>query len=716
MNQRFGTPRPAAPAEGVGTVVLVAGGSFQRLVEYPEVAAADVVLYLDVDSEVKGVKPAGQDVVTLTLAAGETLGTLTAKQPCDASLRMFLDQRPAVNLGVGLCQLRAVGALVARQLRADVGFHDLLVKAVFERLLQKHNGCLEHVEVVVAASTAGGTGGAIGLDVARVVAELLLEYSNATVHVHELHLGSLTYSGLGDRIHLNSAATVGEDLDYVLAPSAERHLKEVRSTVLVEAPMLGPNKAERDAFVLQLMQALRAREVQTLLLRSAPNEALDSPFGCVRLVRAGFGQALPDRDIAPEVARVYQEALTELSAVLPQAGVGDQLMVKLQEEAVPDVVSVEELSERAQRAQGVEPPGFWEQCVKQPQRLSFECVYTSVPGQMRTNVRSLLVSSPRTRQEFTLKLSVLKALEVALGRELEERVRPLAEAYQQFEKAQTRLRQVLRGLFPRRSWEQVLSRLRDPTATLVEFQYAVREVRTQGEHVARLQLAHDALRAVAAAVAAELGAEQKRLGRAIELLQAVGVGSSRSPLVHVAPLDQVLFALLEEAGQPHEEVSERLLRLLGSSVACVTLAGLAAIVGAELRPASVAWQLAQGQCITRAPCWGGKRFLGVTKRILVIPPMAVREVNELRELVAQWDPELLLVAADTARGGVNIVLLEIGSPRCAEDILVPFYRKYLEKALAEPGLYLTNGTDLRRWMEPTSRGEKAKKGGPPCAP
>src|ERR1035438_3423373 len=92
--------------EGYASIGLVFGGSFQQVAQYSEVTATDLVFLFDVQSEVARVTPrVSSNVVALSLATGETLGTLTQKN-CPDGLMRFFKERPGVNLDDGFAAMR----------------------------------------------------------------------------------------------------------------------------------------------------------------------------------------------------------------------------------------------------------------------------------------------------------------------------------------------------------------------------------------------------------------------------------------------------------------------------------------------------------------------------------------------------------------------------------------------------------------------------------
>jgi hypothetical protein len=681
----------------MASVCLLVGGTFQGITQYPAAAAADLVIYADVQSEVSSVgAQSSSDVLTLRLATGETLGTLT-KDRCSAGLKRFLEERSGVNLSVGLGQLRAVGALVAEQLVADPAFQEFMVKQVFERLLQLHHGCLEQIVLQVAWGMAGATGSGVGPEIAKAIAKVLLEFSNATVHVEALRVGSLSFSGLGDRVHANGAATLAEDMDYVLDP--QRHPREVRSMVLLENPMVGPQKTRRDTFILQLMQALRSRDVQTTLQRSSPNEALSSTFGNIRILRASFFQSLSDRRMAAEVARAYELDLDDVLRAGLQAGVGEEIGVKLAVDSMPHLQSVQQLADQIRRAKGVLPPNMLTDCLQSPVRYVCERILVSVPGEMQVNLRNLLTTSSASRSQLAEKLSVLKALHFHLQRHLQERAGPLAKAKKLSEMAGAQVKGMLTCFFPETWFDRLLAFFNNPQSMLVQFQNLVRTARQRLQEVARLQTEFNALQEASSQVSAELTAEQKRLRQTVELLRAVAGVAPAASLVRVGQLDQILVPLMELAAKDQEEVSEAVFRLLASCVKQITMSGLAAVVGArETRAFQVAMALSQAKAATKGPAWGGKRHLGAMQRILVLPPMSPEDAEALRHLVGEFNGELILAFADAAQASVNAVLLEVYCPRHSEEIFTPFHVQHLRKACEEPDLFFTNGSDGKRWL------------------
>jgi hypothetical protein len=121
--------------------------------------------------------------------------------------------------------------------------------------------------------------------------------------------------------------------------------------------------------------------------------------------------------------------------------------------------------------------------------------------------------------------------------------------------------------------------------------------------------------------------------------------------------------------------------------------------------ATIAAQLVHGKPPTRGPAWGGKRRLTTDMTLVVLPPTDPALVEELRQHLATLDPQMLLVASDTAEGGVNVVRLDIHKPRRDAEIFPPFYSTNLAEAQAGGRLYFTRDVpagQLAAWAKPAA--------------
>ena len=590
-------------------VVVICGGTFLSLGRYLSSAGADIVACFDVPDELDAAD-LRKDVVTVRLAEGETLGTLVA-EGCSPEFRTFYLRRPGVNLGNGLGQLRKVGQLVIAKLLKDPRFRRLLNEEIFTPLLVKHNGQLDQVEIVVCSSAAGGTGGPIGPAVARELAQLFEDNTEAVIQINLLRVGSLSYVGLGERIHQNVGAGLAEDVTYVL--SGKRHPREVRILTALELPMVGNQKDERDQFVVQLVQALQADDTQEIMKRLAPNRALDTPLGTARILQPAWWQPLSDRSIAAEVAQHFLPQFERMSRIGPQQGVVESVHLKLIEDKNTAATSLEELVSRARTAGGVQPEGFMEACLATGASYVSATVHVKIHQRSSQNLsqtlRVVFSAPPTSVKEHSAKLATMKAARASIHHEVTLRRGRIAPLDRRQRQNLAELRQVFRRLFPKNLLDKFLAKLSNPNAVMVRFKNAVTEIRRDGDELARLKVELAALESVCAQLDDELQAEQRRLERAVHVLNVIrtrqrGAGPER--LVDVGSLDSVLAELLE-AVRSHDGDSDNLLRLFGSCARGVTLSGLAQITGAaQPRAVDVAERLTRGKPTVEAPVGGAR--------------------------------------------------------------------------------------------------------------
>jgi hypothetical protein len=677
---------------GVARLLLIVGGTFQKLARIVAAAGADLVLYLDVPNEVEATRPR-EGVISITLACGETLGTL-ASAGCPGDLKDFFANRPGVNLSLGLGQLRAVGDLAVRKRLADPAFERFLVEEVFDRLFVKHNGSIEQAILTVASSDAGGTGGPAGLPVASALAQILLERTDAAVHVQVLRVGSLSYFGLGDRVHTNAAATLAEDVSYVL--SARRHPREVRSLLLCELPMVGAHKDQRDDYVVQLCQALRASEVLTDLNRSAPNNAFDTPFGAISVLRPSWWRGIEDRQIAAEVAAYYLPRLDRIRRTGPFPGVlkGVQVVLKEGQKKAP---SVDDLlaTVRSCRAQ---PKDFFATCTQPSASCTGTVLATARNGtvvNVTTKLRLCFSTPCSTEAEFTTRIGTLRAMEAAVASEHQQRTARIGVLQRDRLATHVELKKALKLVYPRGPADWVRTALANPGAKVTAFRNAMNRVREVADELVQREAEAQALDDARRQLDAEIKRERERLQGVSSVLapfRPTEETPGQNHLVEVTDLDAVLNELLESnPGTDPEEV----LRLLGSCARRVTLAGLAEITQAkEARAESIARQLAHGAPATQAPVWGGRKPLARGDVITVLPPVEDEVKEDIRKILANLDGHMVLASSDTGQGGVNALRLEVFRPRSLEEIFTPFIRKNLTIAVEGGRVYFPNGVDF----------------------
>ena len=191
---------------GVARIVVLIGGTCAEMARWLKSLAADVVLWIDVQSELEKVK-AAPGVIRLVLAPGQTLDSLFEGVPESKYLekiREFLKSRPGVDLLMGLGQARFAGLRAAEMLVATPEFRAVL-QNIFSTVMIIHNGTIEKVEIEQFSSGCGGTGGPSGGPIVAELAKYYREHHRAVVHVRFNRAGSLSFEGLGDAVHDNNA-------------------------------------------------------------------------------------------------------------------------------------------------------------------------------------------------------------------------------------------------------------------------------------------------------------------------------------------------------------------------------------------------------------------------------------------------------------------------------------------------------------------------------
>jgi len=166
--------------------------------------------------------------------------------------------------------------------------------------------------------------------------------------------------------------------------------------------------------------------------------------------------------------------------------------------------------------------------------------------------------------------------------------------------------------------------------------------------------------------------------------------SAAMGLVEIVPLDEILPAMLEASW---ESSPDALVEVLAAGIRRVNLKGLAEITQApEPTAEAIAAALVTKAPPDEAPWWGGKVPLTKGRTLIILPPVTAEVEADIRDAIAAADVDTVVVSADTAEAGANVIRLEIREPKVAEEILTPFIRRALEKAKLEPGLHGLNGS------------------------
>ena len=689
----------SAPEDRV-SVGLVIGGSFQNLVRFTQAAGCDLVFYVDVPAEIDVVRP-GRDVVRITLASGQTIGTLTADK-CPEGLKKFLASRPGVSLAVGLGQMRAIGKLVVAALLADPTFERFITTQIFEPLFIKTNSRLEQVDVVVFASTAGGTGGPVAPALAKAIATVFLRRSDAIIHEQFFRVGSLTFVTLGDRVHTNAAATLAEDLHFVLELPRDPH--EVRSLILTEVPMVKANKAERDALTTQLVQAVRSRAVREILDRTSPNSALDTRLGTVRIINASWCEGLSAARVAQDVVRDYLprvEAIRDAAAT-PERLQGITPTPTFDQKA--EAKSAEEIVQLVKSSKGVRPENLVSLCLE-PDRdftggVTTVSLLHSDAFALGPDILHEFRKPAQSEASWQTKLATLRTLVEGFNGGIAARETAVAEVERQLESATRSVEKSLEAYYPKGVSQKFGSLLAAPKAKSSSLHNAVNKCRELVQQKTQLAAEAELLRGGATKLDEILKAEQHRAQGVIDLLRSFHhPGVSSGPRhTESAPLDDILGELIALSQQ--EGGREEALRLLGSCVQRVTLAGLVEITHApEMLPESVAQTLVLEKLPIEGPRWGGNWSKATGTPMLVLPPVTDSLEDAIRSHAHIHDGDTLVLSADTAQAGANILRLEVLEPRLLREVLTRFYSAALDEAKKTPEQHTAAGEGYLEWVD-----------------
>lgn len=689
--------------QGRVKIALLDGGAFQDAAQTPDVTGCHMVLYVDVPAEMEAVNPA-REVIRLTLADRQTIGTLT-KLRCSEALKKFLGLRPGVNVVVGLGQLRPIGKLAIEALLADPTFSHFMRSQILEELLVLTNANLQEVELISFSSGAGGTGGAIANLLMGAIFSELKNRSTAVIHLRNARVGPLTFVGVGqgagDRIPSNAAATLAEDLWLNLV--LPRHEREVRSLWLAELPMLKGDKAARARYAALLAQALSSRSVRARLDLVAPNRATQSEFGNITILNTNFWTALNARPIAEEAVRQYVpglEALLNLPARPGQSAAVRPVARFVASDATP---TVEDLMAEVRESHGIEPQDFANRVLAPTEKCISGTVTATLSASrvfdLGPDMLALLRTPVATRAEWQDKLEVLTTTQLALASALISRAPESRRLEQLFQKARQQLQRAMWLLFPKGLRARVASFLANPATKLKGLQNAIVKCRELSLQGLKLASEIDLLSEAKARVEEILATEHRRLESLLALLRPFQrvAGYDSQALVECVPLDDILprlVALAEQGKSGHD-----VLRLLETSVVRVTLAGLAAIVGArEPQPSSIAQRLLGTEAPVRSPRWGGETPRAGGMRMVVLPPTDPGVVEAIQAHAALVDGDTLVTTSDTAQGGCNVVELEVHFPRELQEILTRFLEAGLKDAAAAPEVHVAEDDASLPWL------------------
>lgn len=690
---------------GIARIVFLIGGTCAEMARYIRSLSADVVVWVDVLSELEKVK-AAPGVIRLVLANGQTLDTLFAALPDDAYLqriRKHLKSRPGVDLNTGLAQTRFAGRRAAELMVATPEFRAVL-QSIYEQVLVLHNGTIEKVEIELFSSGCGGTGGPAGGPILEEVARYYREHHRAVVHTRFNRAGSLSYTGLGQAISTNDAANVCADLAYTLLEP--RPLAEVRSLNFFELPMLVKDKLARDRYMATLVQALNCSAFRELRDVTAPNAAAHNQLGSISLIDAGWWHDLGAERVRLNVAARFGAELLRLLDTEPARNVLERIEVESKPLAPVSEATLTQLVERLHQSKRTEPAGLLDAVENITQPFGAVTVFAHWSAASRSTFedgwRERCQLPCRSVSEFRERLAFLRALARAVDTELVARSYKIASLQNNRRQTRNALDVLKDEYYPQSvtgratNWLFESSRRRDRARRFGTLGKASRDTKLA---IDKLEAESKALGRCAAELQKAIQENELRVRSVLRLLgneASLAHAAGDADLVEIADLDNVLEELLQLADAPEvddQSVSNTLLSCAKST----TLAGLKAITGAhEARVDAIAATLIK-EPPTVGPHWGGKRPMSVESTVFVLPPVA----NSLRcQLLAAFAPlvhhsdRYLLVFGDTAEAGFNVVRMHIRHPKTYGEIVTPQIADEFDKLSANPELYFEKEFDI----------------------
>lgn len=674
--------RPTTP-----TISIFEGGGAQALIEHLDCFPFETVIVVDAPAELaqRIADNKTEHVHVFKLAEGHT--ALTLSKGADEAIQQCLRDLPGIDLAQGLGQFRGVGTLAVNQLLADESFQFFLNEELPLKLLARY-GTLTHIRVVVKAGLAGGTGSDGGRLLGDAVHKVLLEKTDAVVTVELDLIGGITAAGLGRRVAKNAAAGIADAMAYLTAK--DHHERASRIGIFRELPAVGPDRAARDNFVLQLEQALASDEVKEVIDRRAPNQVLNGCFGNLWILRPDFYQALhPRLDIAADVARSFYAELRPLLKVRSNRCVDCLEYVENRH-----ILSQEPIDDLVARAFGSDPDEICETAKEAASEVTFQ-VRALLDTQTRINLsaaHTVFSIPPRdthaARERLATQRAALNALSTALS-ELHLRRQELEHNAAQLDR---KLTNAIEAIHPRSQFQRMLGGFRSDQTRLEVLGDAVRAYRQNLAELVEVQAMVASLEAAYQEVDEEhnfLLGKLKYLIARLEPLVVRGDADRREFLVRCAPLDEYFSALWHIDDLTTDD---RLTRLLGRAVREVTLHGLAKIVNAAApRLEVIAGQIAKRAVAVSGPSWGGKARRDKPLSIHVLPPLDPDEAATLRQLIQRHDPEALVAVADTAAAGVNSVDLHFYPVEEVSDLMTGFYSQEFAQLANHPQrpLYLS---------------------------
>jgi hypothetical protein len=507
---------------------------------------------------------------------------------------------------------------------------------------------------------------------------------------------------LKETLHAMSA-TLAEDLYQIRV--VPRHDRAVLSSFVVELPIVQGDKEARAAFATQFAQALTSRKVQETLETIAPNNATQTEFGTVTIIKADYWNELSHHRIAEDASTEYAPRLGALLTT-PSCPTRLQQIQAVPTFAKSDAKAVDDLVAAVRDSKGVKPEEFVTQCLKEPEVYTGGTVSVSLAQAdsfvLNGDMLAILQKPAFTENESKHKLETIRTTLAGLNNEITARAPEIQKLDQKIQHATRALEKALSLHYPQSLMNKAAAFLANPQKKLVALKNSITKCRESVRRKLQLTSEVDLLSGAITRLRDILEDQERRLQGALNLLKPflrpeVANGSRMTECV---PFDDVLPTLLTFAEQ--SKSNEEILRLLAACVAKVTLSGLAAIVGAsEPQPASIAQRLFGTEPTVLGPRWGGRKPRTAGIPIIVLPPVDEAVLNAIRTYAPMMDGNTVVAAAETAEAGANVVKLEVHCPRDISELITTFLGAALKDAAAQPELHADEKDDYLNWA--TSR-------------
>jgi len=663
------------------------------MLPFPEILGADQVFAVDAPNELQLnlPNPLPSNIKALPLGQGHTARTLAAR--ASSTVQKCISASAGMDAEAGLGQLRGIGYLATKAVLASHDVKTFIDETLFDLLMQKSGGVLDHVRIQGKGSLAGGTASAAVFLLTCAIAKAITDRSNAKVEVELTLTGAISYAGLGRRVHKNAAAATVDALDFVTSPC--QHSRTIRSVRLMELPPVGNDRDTRARHMLEIEQASQTKELRAILSRNGPNDSLDGPLGNVTLWQSGHFRPLDprfhvSRDIAPEYCRELRQALTESR---PQPSLVQRLFLNSRTYELPR----EDVQSLCQRVATSDASELLATATLPGARLSVSVDAVLASGDVirLSEAQTVWAASPTTlaeaRSRLILQLSCIHALETEiarLGAEISDADHQRRLAEHQFIQAVRRLQsggglgRVFRAVLG-------LDQKQDPlTAYLREVRTATDQVQQYESELAALKHALQQVQVERDHVVFQLNAIISRL----EALVPRGQRQQVEPTVVAKQIDAVFQDLWHAGDQTTDDDQSRLLL---RAVDHVTLHGLALITGASsARLELIARQIANRQFVSRTPPWGGKRRLKRGREIHVLPPLTPENVGKLRQMIHELNRTCEVTVAEYMPASLNCVTFTITPVSRRREVLSNYLLRNLRDAYQDANreMYFPFGT------------------------